>query len=81
VKFTNTTKGFLLAFISVIALSNVYIFSKAALTEVKIAQFGVYWFGFGLLWILIFAWYKKTFQIIKNLTLKNYLILGILGFN
>jgi len=80
-KISDTNKGFLLAFISVIAVSNVYIFSKAALMEVSIAQFGVYWFGFGLLWILIFAWFKKSFQIIKNLTAGNYLILGILGFN
>jgi len=76
-KLSDTNKGFLLAFISVIAVSNVYIFSKAALMEVSIAQFGVYWFAFGLLWILIFAWYKKTYKIIKNIILKSYLILGI----
>jgi len=79
--FSDTTKGFLLAFISVIAVSNVYIFSKAALMEVQIAQFGVYWFGFGLLWILIFAWFKKTYKIIKELTLQSYLILIVLAVN
>jgi drug/metabolite transporter (DMT)-like permease len=79
--FSDTTKGFLFALISVIAVSNVYIFSKAALMEVQIAQFGVYWFGFGLLWILIFAWYKKTYKIIKEITLKSYLILIILAVN
>jgi len=80
-KYSDTTKGFLLAFISVIAVSNVYIFSKAALMEVQIAQFGVYWFGFGLLWILIFAWYKKSYNIIKELTLRSYLILLVLAVN
>lgn len=80
-KFSDATKGFLLAFVSVIAVSNVYIFSKAALTEVKIAQFGFYWFGFGLIWILIFAWFKKTLQLVKTLTLRNYIILAILGLN
>lgn len=79
--FSEATKGFLFALISVIAVSNVYIFSKAALMEVKIAQFGVYWFGFGFLWILIFAWFKKTYPIIKELSLRSYLILGVLGIN
>jgi drug/metabolite transporter (DMT)-like permease len=80
-KFSEATKGFLLALISVIAVSNVYIFSKAALMEVEIAQFGVYWFGFGLLWILIFAWFKKTYSKIKDITLRSYLILVVLGIN
>ena len=80
-KISNSIKGFLLALVSVIAVSNVYIFSKAALMEVKIAQFGVYWFGFGLLWILIFTWFKKSYKLIKELSLRSYLILGILGVN
>jgi drug/metabolite transporter (DMT)-like permease len=80
-KFSEATKGFLLALISVIAVSNVYIFSKAALMEVEIAQFGVYWFGFGLLWILIFAWFKKTYSKIKDIKLRSYLILVVLGIN
>jgi drug/metabolite transporter (DMT)-like permease len=80
-KFSDTTKGFLLAFVSVIAVSNVYIFSKAALTEVEIAQFGLYWFGLGLVWILIFAWFKKTLQLFKTVTKRSYIILAILGLN
>jgi len=80
-KFSDTTKGFLLAFVSVIAVSNVYIFSKAALTEVEIAQFGLYWFGLGLVWILIFAWFKKTLQLVKTVTKRSYIILVILGLN
>ncbi|WP_456421264.1 DMT family transporter [Lutibacter sp.] len=80
-KISNSIKGFLLALVSVIAVSNVYIFSKAALMEVQIAQFGVYWFGFGLLWVLIFAWLKKTYSKIKDLSLRSYLILIILGIN
>lgn len=79
-KITNSVKGFLLALISVIAVSNVYIFSKAALSEVSLPQFGVYWFSFGLISILLYAWYKKTYKSIKKLTLRNYLILVIIGF-
>ncbi len=78
-KITNSVKGFLLALISVIAVSNVYIFSKAALSEVSLPQFGVYWFSFGLISILIYAWYKKAYKSIKELTLKNYLILILIG--
>lgn len=78
-KITNTVKGYFLALISVLAVSNVYIFSKAALIEVSIPQFGVYWFGFGLFWILLYTWYRKSFSLFNELNLKKYLILGFLG--
>ena len=78
-KLTDSFKGFLLALVSVIAVSNVYIFSKAALMEVSLPQFGVYWFGFGLLWILIFAWYRKTYKVLLELPGRCYLTLLILG--
>ena len=78
-KLTDSFKGFLLALVSVIAVSNVYIFSKAALMEVSLPQFGVYWFGFGLLWILIFAWYRKTHKLLRVLPGRCYLTLLILG--
>lgn len=78
-KLTNSVKGFLLALVSVIAVSNVYIFSKAALSEVSLPQFGVYWFAFGLTWILLFAWYRKSYTILKELPAKSYFILAFLG--
>ncbi|HEY9168736.1 MAG TPA: DMT family transporter [Lutibacter sp.] len=78
-KIKEANKGYLLALLSVIAVANVYIFSKAALTEVSIPQFGVYWFLFGLLWILLYAWYKKSYKIFKGLTHKNYRVLLFLG--
>jgi len=74
-----TTKGFLLAFLAVISVSNVYIFSKSALNEINLFQFGVLWFGFGLIWILIYAKYRDCYKIIKNLTYNNYLKLVQLG--
>ncbi len=46
-KMTTPLKGYLLALLSVVAISNVYIFSKVALKEVSLPQFGVYWFGLG----------------------------------
>jgi len=78
-KLTDSFKGFLLALVSVIAVSNVYIFSKAALMEVSLPQFGVYWFGFGLIWILIFAWYRKTHKVLRVLPGRCYITLLILG--
>lgn len=78
-KITNSVKGYFLALVAVIAVSNVYIFSKAALSEVSLPQFGTYWFAFGLLWILLFAWYRKSYTIIKELPAKKYLLLLVLG--
>ena len=56
-----------------------YIFSKVALKEVSLSQFGVYWFGFGLLWILLFAWYRRSFIIFKELSFRCYFVLVFLG--
>lgn len=78
-KITQTVKGYTLAIIAVLAVSNVYIFSKAALSVVSIPQFGTYWFAFGMIWILLFASYRKSFKIFKTLTKNNYLILIYLG--
>jgi len=79
VNISDTSKGYLLTLVAVISVSNVYIFSKAALKEVSLPQFGMYWFAFGLLWILLFAYYRKAFSLLKDLTKKEYLILGALG--
>ncbi len=78
-KITNLTKGYLYALLSVIAVSNVYIFSKAALKEISLPQFGTYWFFFGFLWILLFAWYRNAFPVFKNLSLKSILLLVFFG--
>ena len=78
-KIKEANKGYLLALLSVIAVANVYIFSKAALAEVSIPQFGLYGFLFGLLWILLYAWHKKSYKIFKGLSHKNYRVLLFLG--
>ena len=78
-KISDNSKGYLLALLSVIAVSNVYIFSKAALREVSLPQFGMYWFSFGLLWILLFAWYKKSLSSFKELPTSCYKTLFLLG--
>ncbi|NOR88433.1 MAG: EamA family transporter [Bacteroidales bacterium] len=75
----NTTKGYFFAFLSVFATSNVYIFSKAALSQADIATFGLYWFGFGLIWNVLFATKTGKIKHIQTLNQNNFLILLILG--
>jgi drug/metabolite transporter (DMT)-like permease len=40
-------KGYFFAILATISYSNVYIFSKAALNEIHIIQFGFFWYAFG----------------------------------
>lgn len=75
----NTTKGYFLVFISVLAMSNVYIFSKASLNLIHISQFGVYWFGFGFLFNLIFNIKNFKLQILKPIIRKNVLLIILIG--
>jgi len=64
---TSKLKGYLFAFIATIALSNVYIFSKAALNEIHIVQFGLYWFGFAILWNIIYSKFSRRIREVKKL--------------
>jgi drug/metabolite transporter (DMT)-like permease len=76
---SNTLKGYLYALIATLAFSNVYIFSKAALNEVHLAQFGVYWFAIGGFLTFLFVWKNKDLAQIKTLTKKQIKILVSLG--
>ncbi|MGD9931147.1 MAG: DMT family transporter [Mangrovibacterium sp.] len=72
-------KGYLFAVIATVTFSNIYIFSKAALNEVHLVQFGLYWFFIALLlngaWLLKSGHGKQLF----SLSGKQYRILAILG--
>ncbi len=78
-KIKDTTKGYLWILVSVLAVSNVYIFSKAALNEISIIQFGFYWFGFGLLWNMIISNRKVGVSKIKSLDKKVKLLYIFIG--
>jgi len=52
-------QGYLYAVTATITGSLVYIFSKAALIEISLVQFGVYWFLFGFVWNSIFLLIKR----------------------
>jgi len=76
---SNTFKGYLFALIATLAFSNVYIFSKAALNEVHLAQFGIYWFAIGTLLNFVMAAKNNKLAQVKTLTKKQVQILVILG--
>jgi len=72
-------KGYLFAFLAALALSNVYIFSKAALNELHLAQFGFYWFGLGLLWNLMYTLRAGKIRKIKLLNRRSKIALISIG--
>lgn len=76
---SDTIKGYLFAFIATLAFSNVYIFSKAALNEIPLAQFGSLWYTVVAISCLLFALLNKKLGQIKRLTKKQALILLTLG--
>jgi drug/metabolite transporter (DMT)-like permease len=78
-KLHNNFKGYITAFISTITLANVYIFSKAALNEINFYQFGFYWFGFAIVWNLIYSLLRGHFKNIKKLNLYQIKHLGGIG--
>jgi len=76
---SNTFKGYLFALIATLSFSNVYIFSKAALNEVHLTQFGLYWFAIGATLSLLFAARNKKLAQLKTLTKRQVRILVTLG--
>ncbi len=72
-------KGYFFAIIATLAFSNVYIFSKAALNEVHLTQFGLYWFAIGAALSLLYAWKNKKLRQLKTLSRRQILILVSLG--
>jgi len=73
------TKGYILTLIAVLAMSNVFIFSKAALQELKLPQFGFYWFLTGLILMLFLALQQKSFLKLKELYKRDFLLLLLFG--
>ena len=65
---------------SALAMSNVYIFSKAALQELTLPQFGVYWFGIALVLLSIAIIIRKDYKIFKSLTVRDFRVLLTIGF-
>ncbi len=72
-------RGYLFALLAAISLSNVYIFSKAALNEVNLSQFGFYWFGFGLIWNVLYFLKVGNVRKIRILEQKSKMALIMIG--
>ncbi|MCF8332183.1 MAG: DMT family transporter [Bacteroidales bacterium] len=72
-------KGYLLTFIATLAMSNVYLFSKAALNDIHLAQFGFYWFGFAVLWNFIYGLFSCRYRNIWKTSRKSWITLGLIA--
>jgi len=76
---SDTIKGYFFAIIATLTFSNVYIFSKAALNEIPLAQFGSLWYAVVALFCLLFALLNKKLGQIRHLTKNQIVILLTLG--
>lgn len=76
---SDNAKGYLWTFLSILTVSNVYIFSKVALNEIYIIQFGFYWFGMGLFWNLVLSNKRIGVSKFKELNRKHVLLFIFLG--
>lgn len=73
-------RGYSYALIATITGSLVYLFSKAALNEVSLPQFGFWWFLTALFWNGLMAVHPKGGFHISAFTRRDYKTLLIIGF-
>jgi drug/metabolite transporter (DMT)-like permease len=76
---SDTIKGYIFAVIATITFSNVYIFSKAALNEIPLAQFGSLWYVVVAVSCFLFALFNKKLGQISRLSKNQVIILLTLG--
>jgi len=72
-------KGYFFTVIATLSFSNVYVFSKVALNELPLAQFGLIWYAVVTVFCLIFAASNKKLRQMTSLTRKQVSILLMLG--
>jgi len=74
-------KGYAYVLLATIAGSTVYVFSKAALNQVSLGQFGVYWFAMAIVWNFLYtlrsAGHRK-FHSISRYSFKVLILLGMI---
>lgn len=73
------TKGYVFAFLATLGMANVYIFSKAALREVDIIEFGFYWFGFAMLFSMVYMVTTGKIKQARTLDRTSHILLIIIG--
>jgi drug/metabolite transporter (DMT)-like permease len=69
------TKGYLLALLAAFTATNTYFTSKHILNSNSILQFGILWYGFGLLFNTILLAFTGKLKGVFSLSRKDYLIL------
>jgi len=74
-----TNQGYLYAFIATICMSLVYLFSKAALNQISLPQFGFWWFITAIFWNSLMAAHPRGGFSIKSFTRKDYRTLLYIG--
>lgn len=72
-------KGYAYAIVGTIAFSSLYVFSKAGLNQVELAQFGLYYFGMGFLINLVFILVSGKYRQIPVISRKIVGLLVLLG--
>jgi drug/metabolite transporter (DMT)-like permease len=72
-------KGYVFALVGTIAFSSLYVFSKAGLNQVELAQFGLYYFGMGFLLNLFFVLASGKFRQLSGVSKNVIGLLVILG--
>lgn len=72
-------KGYFFAVVATLAFSNVYIFSKAALNEIPLAQFGSLWYMVVGISCFLFALINKKLGQLAHLTRNQVYVLLTLG--
>lgn len=72
-------KGYAYAIIGTIAFSSLYVFSKAGLNQVELAQFGLYYYGIGFLLNLIFILVSGKRDQLMHISPKLLGLLVLLG--
>lgn len=72
-------KGYAYAIVGTIAFSSLYVFSKAGLNQVELAQFGLYYFGMGFLINLIFILVSGKYRQVPVISRKIIGLLVLLG--
>lgn len=78
-KISEKGKGYAFALVATLAMANVYVFSKAALVELNLFQFGFFWFGFAILWNVIYAIPAGKVKVARQLKVKQIKLLLLLG--
>lgn len=72
-------KGYAYAIAGTIAFSSLYVFSKAGLNQVELAQFGLYYFGMGFLLNLVFILASGKWSQVRQLKAPTVGLLVLIG--